>query len=215
MTPELNKTEGLPDAAEPDATRRISAGAAEQAEAAEPEETKPPLARFERHIVRARDGRKTGPAGKAEQNRKERRPKQGSIGSCRRGHHHDLRVSGHVLKFERHEGPRREQDETESRQAGDHGDRNGREPRVRDAAAECGHERAGCEQRSTQRGRRKGNRAIARAPAAETRGYARQYPAHGSGSGGISPGEGRQPCSAASASGRERSRPRATASAGP
>ena len=30
MTPELNKTEGLPDAAEPDVTRRISAGAAEQ-----------------------------------------------------------------------------------------------------------------------------------------------------------------------------------------
>ena len=33
MTPELNKTEGLPDAAEPDATRRISAGAVEQPEA--------------------------------------------------------------------------------------------------------------------------------------------------------------------------------------
>ena len=38
MTPELNKTDGLPDAAEPDVTKRINAGAAEQTDAAEPEE---------------------------------------------------------------------------------------------------------------------------------------------------------------------------------
>ena len=41
--------------------------------------------------------------------------------------------------------------------------------------------------------------------------YARQYPAHGSGSGGVSPGEGRLPGSAASASGRKRSGSSATA----
>ena len=40
MTPELNKTEGLPDGAEPAATQRIGTGAAEQPEAAEPEGTK-------------------------------------------------------------------------------------------------------------------------------------------------------------------------------
>jgi len=39
MTPEFKKTEGMPDAVEPDATRRISAGAAEP-EATQPEETK-------------------------------------------------------------------------------------------------------------------------------------------------------------------------------
>ena len=37
MTPELNRTEGLPDAAEPDVTQRISPRAVEQPDAAEPE----------------------------------------------------------------------------------------------------------------------------------------------------------------------------------
>ena len=50
MTPEMNKTEEIPDGADLDATRRISAGAAEQAEAPEPEEAKRLSARFETHI---------------------------------------------------------------------------------------------------------------------------------------------------------------------
>ena len=40
MTPELNKTERLPDDAGPDVTQRISAGAAEQPDGAEPAEHK-------------------------------------------------------------------------------------------------------------------------------------------------------------------------------
>ena len=40
MTPELNKNEGLPDGADQDATQRISAGAAEQPETTEPQETR-------------------------------------------------------------------------------------------------------------------------------------------------------------------------------
>ena len=40
MTPELNKTEGPPDGAEPAATQRMGTGAAEQPEAAEPETTR-------------------------------------------------------------------------------------------------------------------------------------------------------------------------------
>jgi len=48
MTPELNKTEGPTDGAEPAATQRIGTGAAEQPEATEPEGREPVLARFER-----------------------------------------------------------------------------------------------------------------------------------------------------------------------
>src|ERR1039458_3346243 len=40
MTPELNKTEGPPDGAEPAATQRMGTGAAEQPEATEPEGTR-------------------------------------------------------------------------------------------------------------------------------------------------------------------------------
>ena len=59
MTPELKKTEGMPDAVELDATRRISAGAAEP-EATQPEETKSAFASLRDAYVRARDGRKRG-----------------------------------------------------------------------------------------------------------------------------------------------------------
>ena len=58
MTPESNKTERPPDAAEPDVTRRISAGAAEQPDAAEPEEKRTLFASLREAYVRARDGRK-------------------------------------------------------------------------------------------------------------------------------------------------------------
>jgi hypothetical protein len=58
MTPELNKTEKLPDAAEPDVTRRISAGAAEQPDAPEPEEKRTLFASLREAYLRARDGRK-------------------------------------------------------------------------------------------------------------------------------------------------------------
>src|ERR1039457_3557041 len=43
MTPELNKTEKQPDAAEPDVTRRISAGTSEQTHGPRPEQKKKPL----------------------------------------------------------------------------------------------------------------------------------------------------------------------------
>jgi hypothetical protein len=60
MTPELNKTEGLPDGAEPAATQRIGTGAAEQPEAAEPEGTRTGFSSLREAYVRARDGRKRG-----------------------------------------------------------------------------------------------------------------------------------------------------------
>jgi hypothetical protein len=60
MTPELNKTEGLPDGAEPAATQRTSTGAAEQPEAAEPEGTRTGFSSLREAYVRARDGRKRG-----------------------------------------------------------------------------------------------------------------------------------------------------------
>ena len=60
MTPELKKTEEIPDGAELDATRRISTGAADQAEATEPEETKSALGSLRDAYLRARDGRKRG-----------------------------------------------------------------------------------------------------------------------------------------------------------
>ena len=60
MTPELSKNDGPQDAAESEATERISAGTAEQPEATEPEERRRPSARFESAYLRARDGRRTG-----------------------------------------------------------------------------------------------------------------------------------------------------------
>jgi hypothetical protein len=60
MTPELNKTEGLPDGAEPAATQRIATGAAEQPETAEPEGTRAGFSSLREAYVRARDGRKRG-----------------------------------------------------------------------------------------------------------------------------------------------------------
>ena len=51
MTPELNKTEGLPDAAELDATRRISAGVSGTTRGDPNRKKREPLSgRFERHI---------------------------------------------------------------------------------------------------------------------------------------------------------------------
>jgi hypothetical protein len=58
MTPELNKNEGLPDGAEPDATRRINAGSVEQTEATEPQETRTTFGSLREAYLRARDGRK-------------------------------------------------------------------------------------------------------------------------------------------------------------
>src|ERR1039457_7191350 len=58
MTPESNKTEGRPDVAEADVTRRISNGPAEQLDAAEPEEKRTLFASLREAYVRARDGRK-------------------------------------------------------------------------------------------------------------------------------------------------------------
>jgi hypothetical protein len=58
MTPELNKTEGLPDGAA--TTQRIGSGAAEQPEATEPEGTRTGFSSLREAYVRARDGRKRG-----------------------------------------------------------------------------------------------------------------------------------------------------------
>lgn len=58
MTPELNETGGLPDAAEPDVTKRINAGAAEQTDAAEPQEKRTAFSSLREAYERARDGRK-------------------------------------------------------------------------------------------------------------------------------------------------------------
>ena len=66
MTPELNKTDGPPDAAESDATQRINAGAAEQPEAAEPEERKTAFSSLRKAYLHARDGRKRGHPGHAD-----------------------------------------------------------------------------------------------------------------------------------------------------
>jgi hypothetical protein len=59
MTPELNKTERLPDDG-PDVTKRISAGAAEQPDGAEPTEHKTAFSSLRDAYTRARDGRKRG-----------------------------------------------------------------------------------------------------------------------------------------------------------
>ena len=59
MTPELNKTERLPDDG-PDVTQRISAGAAEQPDGAEPAEHKTAFSSLRESYMRARDGRKRG-----------------------------------------------------------------------------------------------------------------------------------------------------------
>src|ERR1035438_5559939 len=58
MTPGLNKIEGLPDAGESDATQRVSAGAAEQPEATEPEDRRTAFSALRDAYARARDGRK-------------------------------------------------------------------------------------------------------------------------------------------------------------
>ena len=58
MTPEMNKNEGLPDGAEPDATQRIRSGAAEQPETTEPQETRTVFGSLRDAYERARDGRK-------------------------------------------------------------------------------------------------------------------------------------------------------------
>ena len=58
MTPGLNKTEGLPDSVESDTTQLISAGAAGQPEAAEPEDRRTPFSTLREAYARARDGRK-------------------------------------------------------------------------------------------------------------------------------------------------------------
>src|SRR3984885_3643933 len=60
MTPELNKTERLPDDAGPDVTQRISAGAAEQPDGAEPAEHKTAFSSLRESYMRAGDGRKRG-----------------------------------------------------------------------------------------------------------------------------------------------------------
>jgi len=60
MTPELNKTEGPTDGAEPAATQRMGTGAAEQSEATEPEGTRTGFSSLREAYVRARDGRKRG-----------------------------------------------------------------------------------------------------------------------------------------------------------
>jgi type IV secretory pathway VirB10-like protein len=60
MTPELNKTERLPDDDGPDVTQRISAGAAEQPDGAEPAEHKTAFSSLRESYMRARDGRKRG-----------------------------------------------------------------------------------------------------------------------------------------------------------
>ena len=57
MTPELNKTEGRPDGAEPAATQRIGTGAAEQPETTEPEATRTGFGSLREAYVRARDRR--------------------------------------------------------------------------------------------------------------------------------------------------------------
>ena len=58
MTPELNKSDGLPNAAEPDVTRRMSVGAAEPPDAAEPEEKRNVFSSLRDAYERARDGRR-------------------------------------------------------------------------------------------------------------------------------------------------------------
>jgi len=67
MTPELNKSDGLPNAAEPDVTRRMSVGAAEPPDAAEPEEKRNVFSSLRDAYERARDGRR--PAQPARQDR--------------------------------------------------------------------------------------------------------------------------------------------------
>ena len=114
MTPEMNKNEGLPNGAEPDATQRTRSRTAERRTARN--ENGFWLASRCISSVPGMGGR--GSSRKAKSNREERRPKQRTLASCRRCCRHDLRVSGHVLKFERNEGPCRKQNETESRQAG-------------------------------------------------------------------------------------------------
>jgi hypothetical protein len=58
MTPDLNRTEELPETAEQDLTRRIGASTAERDDAAEPEERKTAFASLQEAYRRARDGRK-------------------------------------------------------------------------------------------------------------------------------------------------------------
>jgi len=58
MTPQMNKTEGLPNGAEPDATQRIRVDAAEQLETPEPQETRTVFGSLRDAYGRARDGRK-------------------------------------------------------------------------------------------------------------------------------------------------------------
>ena len=151
MTPELNKNEGLPDGAEPDATQRIRTGAAEQPEATEPEETRTVFSSLREAYERARDGRKRGQPEKQSRTAKSVDRSKGLL---------LLAVAVIIMifvflgMFSSSSGTKdraANQNETESRQAGYHGDRSGRKPRVGDAAAECGYERAGWEQRSTQR----------------------------------------------------------------
>ena len=49
MTPELNRNEGLPDGAEPDATRRINAGQWNKPRQPNRKKREPPSGPFERH----------------------------------------------------------------------------------------------------------------------------------------------------------------------
>ena len=108
MTPDpLHREDTQPDDGESDATRRIHPGVEEPVETTKPEQPKG-LMSFAPGGIRASAGRtETAVRGKAAPDRKERGPKQGAAGPGGRGGHHDLRVSGDVLQFERDEGPLR------------------------------------------------------------------------------------------------------------
>ena len=213
MTPELNKNEGLPDGAEPDATRRINAGSVEQPEATEPQETRTTFGSLREAYLRARDGRKRVQPEKQSRTAKSIDRSKGLL---------VLAVAVIIMIFV-FLGMFSSSSGTKDRAANRTKPSLGR-PDITAGTAEnrgsvtplLNADMSGqdAQQRSAQRRRRKGHRAVARASAAEIRRYPRQYPSHGSGSGGVSASESRQPCSAASARGRERPAPYATASAG-
>jgi hypothetical protein len=141
MTSELNNGEGRPDDAERDVTQGISlAGADEPLDIVQPEEKKSVLDSLRDAYLRARDGRTRNPAKQARAAKTVDRSKGLLV----------LAVAVVVMLFvflgmfstssvTKHREAK--QDQAESRQTRDAGDRRGPKPRLGDAIANCGYER--------------------------------------------------------------------------
>jgi hypothetical protein len=203
MTPRLNKTEGLPDGVESDATQHISAGEAEQPGLTEPEDRRTPFSTLREAYARARDGRKRDQPEKQNRTAKSADRSKGLL---------VLAVAVIIMIFV-FLGMFSSSSGTKDRAANRTKPSLGRPETATGAAehrgsvtpllnADVSGQDVNNDQLSADDVKATGRLRIR--PPGETWRYARQRPAHGSGSGSVSPSEGWLPGSAASDSGRKR-----------